>query len=197
MVQYKLKPQPSDKRNVSQGDILNNFTYLQTSVGNDHNFTNDSTATNDGLHKQSTYFVSPDPTTSATQVAVYCKNDGAGVPQVWERPLSNGTPIQLTATSTTGGTVPAINAGTRTGVTFLPGGFLLQWGFTQNGTNATTFPVQFGAGWLPVVTFSVTNSNFTGPIISSTAPTATGFQVLQTPGGVVNIPYTWHAIGPA
>lgn len=51
MVQYQLKPQPADKRNVSQADILNNFTYLQASVGTDHNFTNLNPSATDGYHK--------------------------------------------------------------------------------------------------------------------------------------------------
>jgi hypothetical protein len=48
--QYFLKPNPQDKRNVSQADIKNNFTYLQTDIGTDHNFTTDPNADGDGYH---------------------------------------------------------------------------------------------------------------------------------------------------
>jgi hypothetical protein len=189
MVQYQLKPQPADKRNVSQADILNNFTYLQASVGADHNFTNLNPSTNDGLHTKSTYYVTGDPATTLTQVAAYAKADGAGRTQLWLRPQNNGTAIQLTATSTTGGTVPT--AALR-GATFLPGGLLLQWG-KEASTGAVVFPVQFGAAFAPTVTFSVTGSVGNNVPIISVVPSATGFTVV--PAGPANL--FWIAVGPA
>lgn len=194
MVQYKLKPQPGDKRNVSQGDILNNFTYLQTSVGNDHFFSTDTATTNDGLHKQSTYFVSPDPTTSATQVATYSKNDAAGVPQLWFRSISNGTPVQLTATPLAG-TVPV--RATK-GVTYLPGNMLLQWGTdTQNTGGLTTFQVAFSANAYSVVLTPTIATGTANGFLNVLVKNANNFQIGNTTGVAQSYTYNWIAIGPA
>lgn len=200
MTIFAQKPQPADPRNVSQSDILNNFIYLQTSVGNDHNFTNNTVNTNDGLHKQSTYFVSPDPSTSTTQVATYCKNDVNGNPQLWIRPINNGTPVQLTATPKLGGTVPT---SATNGATYLPGttGVLLQWGqATNKGVGSIiTFPISFSA-----VPYSITLTPFNSSYDSTShgAPSAISatqaqFTVSNGTGQGSTYNLYWMAIGPA
>ncbi len=196
--QYNLIPQSADRRNVSQGDILNNFTYLQTSIGRDHNFTNDPLGTNDGLHTKSTYWVqTADPATTATQIAVYSKIDAAGKIQLWFRQENNGTAVQLTAQPTTAlATAVPITSGN--GATWLPGGFLLQWGTSTSGVGVV-FPTPFMVApvFQPRVTVTpigATATCTTPPCITS-GPTNTGFTVLNSAGQVFN--YSWHAIGQA
>lgn len=202
MTIYQLKPQSQDQRNVSQGDILNNFTYLQTSVGHDHNFTNDSTATNDGLHKHSTYFVTTAPVTATDQVATYTANDAYAQPQLWMQPFNSAVtlnPIQLTAGNPTTGatqvpqktiTSPTVNSG----VSFLPGGWLIQWGLLTATDNALIeFPVAFSNTFTPSVfctlngsgtigfcnAGSITNSNFRANVRTSSGGTFPGAQSIS------------------
>ncbi len=73
------------------------------------------------------------------------------------------------------------------GASFLPGGYIIQWGFQLGPT--IVFPVAF-AGIQPVVTFSVTGSSSAVPTIA-TGPSLTGFSISQTVG------VHWMAIGQA
>jgi hypothetical protein len=64
MTQYKAIPQPGDQRNVSQGDILNNFNYLNSQSASpangiilvDHKASGDNGLNpTDGFHQQVSY----------------------------------------------------------------------------------------------------------------------------------------------
>jgi hypothetical protein len=143
-------PLVSDKIRNFPGDVsTKNWPYLNTTINVDHLFSLDTATTNNGCHRTSTYFVTTDPTTSSTQYAVYCKNDTGPRPQLWVRPPSNGTPVQLTA-----GVAANVPTASTNGCTYLPGGVLLQWGTTgglvSNGA-VIGFPVAFSAAPYSVV----------------------------------------------
>jgi hypothetical protein len=199
MTDYTLVPQPGDQRNSSQVTILSDFTYLQTSVGHDHNFTNTAATANDGLHKQSTYFVGATPATTTAQVAVFAKNDVYNIPQLWVQPANSGVTYpayQLSAgnpevTSPINTQVPQVNntaPATPFGITYLPGGLLLQFATVVTGDGLTvTFPVTFNTsvGFTPIVLCndllvngfsschaqSITNTNFVVSLRTSTVTT--------------------------
>jgi hypothetical protein len=80
-----LIPQPTDKKSVSQNDILTNFTSLNTTFDTDH-VTFDAVSDN-GKHKKITFQQqSGDPTTppSATEKQLYTKDVG-GFPHLFMR----------------------------------------------------------------------------------------------------------------
>lgn len=94
MTQYKAIPQPQDQRNVSQGDILNNFTYLSSALGAtaagllpvDHYCSGDNVANpTDGFHKQVSMLSQATPASltnavnsQASNAIYYTKDDVTG-----------------------------------------------------------------------------------------------------------------------
>lgn len=94
-------PNASDPRAQSQGQILANFQAINSVWSVNHN--NLIGTDPQGQHKVLT--IRPqtvDPTTTATQVGLYVKNVSS-IPELFFRPKSNATPIQLT--------YPTISAG--------------------------------------------------------------------------------------
>jgi len=157
-------PQPNNLISQSQGDILDNFTALNTSNSVNHVAYNDA---NQGKHK---FMQMPEevanPATAGNEGALVVKEAGA-LAELFYVPESNGAAVQMTS----GG----ISASAASGYSFLPGGMLIQWG-TAAGTSAGTanvFPVSFtGTAYTVVVTplnagaitgwnvFSKSNSQF-------------------------------------
>ena len=78
MVAYQLIPNANDQRNVSQGDLKNNFTYLQTSVGVDHSFTNNTATSQDGYHKTVHLVPASTPANNAGAGQLYSKTGTTG-----------------------------------------------------------------------------------------------------------------------
>jgi hypothetical protein len=129
-------PQPTDKMNVSQNDILQNFTAIKTAWDINH-VTFD--LANEGKHN---YVSLPEqsagPATAANEGALYTKQSAlTSVAALFFRRESSGTEIEFTS---------ALEA--ETGWTRLPSGILLKWGnTTATGLATVTFPV---AGTIPV-----------------------------------------------
>lgn len=70
-------PQPTDVLANSQGDILTNFTQLNTVYSLDNVPFADAVVADRGKHKKCTYQAQgADQATSATEVVIYCKNGG-------------------------------------------------------------------------------------------------------------------------
>ncbi len=113
-------PQPGDDPSQSQDQILQNFQSLENAFDKNHVTLQD--LTNRGLHS---FLQMPeqlaDPTTAANIGAWYTKAIG-GVTRFVMRQEGNGSVIQMT------GPDPVIAQ--NPGMTFLPGGLLLQWGGT-------------------------------------------------------------------
>lgn len=69
-------PQPTDKLSASQGQLLVNFTELNSQFGVDHTSFNNSGSNGDGKHKKCTLKEqSPAPTAGANEMVLYTAED--------------------------------------------------------------------------------------------------------------------------
>ena len=177
-------PQPNDLISQSQSQIQTNFSQADTAFGIDH--TPFSTVSNQGKHKKSTYIEQgSNPATLANEMAVFSK-DLAAVTTLYLRKESNGTVIQMSGRD-------PIDAAS--GCTFLPGGFLLQWGTYTITSHATTqavsFAATFGTVYSLTITGNITNNN---SMPSYSGLSTTGFTGKQTTGNFTTV-FTYIAIG--
>ena len=183
-------PQADDLISESQGQILDNFTQLNDVFGKDHVKYDDATVADRGKHNQSTYKqLSADPGTLTDENAIYSKDDGSGNTRIFLQQEGPGsTVLQLS------GRDPIVAV---EGLTFLPGGILMQWGKVVNpGTSGTvTFPFTF-----PVEVFSITmsmirtssSSNQSVYVNDSFAIGPASFRYTSTSS---NTDFFWMAIG--
>ena len=107
-------PQASDQLSQSQADILANFQAIKTLVDINH-VTFD--VANQGKHKWVSMPVqSSDPTTAASEMAMYTKSV-SGVPELFIRRQSDGSVLSCTQATLA-----------NPGYTYLPSGLLIKWG---------------------------------------------------------------------
>lgn len=128
-------PQAGNFLSISQGDLLTNFSQLDSTFNQDHE--KFSAGSNQGKHNKSTYLEqSSAPSTVANEGAVYAK-DISGATQLFFRDESNGSEHQVT------GIVPG-QTGTNYGTDLSDG---LQWRFgliSHSGQNTlVTFQTPF------------------------------------------------------
>jgi hypothetical protein len=179
-----------------QGPMNENFQYLNSFGSRDHQFTGNTTNVNDGIHKQVTLAAQSTPGFTGGTAVLYGNTANAATQLFFNNSLTNA---QLT-TAIAG--VPAISAGPPLqGISFLPGGLLIQWGFANNGTNLVTYPIAFKSGGVgPVVTVSYQNNVALNIAAATVVPNNStpnmSFQLL-IPAGSVNLPFNWIAIGQA
>lgn len=106
--------------------IRTNFFELDARLQNDHASINDADALKRLTHDKVRFNLQgADPTTSATQTALYGKNvstNGTNYQELFFRRPNNGSTIQMT----TGNLDP--NKTINDGYTFLPGGLVYMWG---------------------------------------------------------------------
>ena len=178
-------PQSTDLISQSQAQILTNFSQSNTAFGIDH--TAFDVVSNQGKHKKSTYVEQgSDPATLANEMAVYSK-DLSAVTTLYLRKESNGTVIQMSG-------VDPIDAAS--GCTFLPGGFLIQWGtYTLAAPNSTT-PVAFATSFSTVYSLTITGNN----TLNSSLPAYSGLSLSGFNGNRASplagtVTYTYMAIG--
>lgn len=123
-------PQSTDPRAQSQSQILTNFSALNAGFSVNHMPMPSDVNTPTpfaGMHKVLTMIKqNVDPVTAANEVALYNKLS-SGVSQIFFRPQSAGTPIQMTTTNT-----PAIPQSI---VSFVAGPFIVYAGFVTSPTN--------------------------------------------------------------
>jgi hypothetical protein len=123
-------PQSTDPRAQSQSQILTNFSAINAGFSINHMSLNsdaNSPSPFEGMHKVLTMIKQAgDPVTAANEVAFYNKLVNS-VPQIFFRPQSTGTPIQMTAPNT-GGIPQSV-------VSFVAGPFMIYAGFISNPTN--------------------------------------------------------------
>jgi hypothetical protein len=192
MPTYTIIPNATDQPSQSQSQIRTNFQSIQSLV--DVNHVDFADGVNFGKHN----FVSlvqqtSDPTTSATEIALYSKLL-SGVLTLFLRPASNGTPItpMNPGVVTIGSPTISPSGGSyNVFTTVFPGGLVLKWG-TIHGSTPLTFStwntVNFGTPF-PTSAISVLVSTYSDatppavpPQISLTAGalTLSNFQVYPT-----------------
>ena len=128
-------PQPNDKLRISQAQLLENFTKLNTVFGIDHVTYSDITG-DGGKHSATTFVNRTDkaltipPPTTAEELAFYVKDDAANIPRIfYQEPDSAGAGAEIQVS----GSVKA----TANGECPLIGGLSLKWFTvsTDNGNN--------------------------------------------------------------
>lgn len=193
-------PQAAQIIDITQKPIESNFLAINEWINKNHVGFSDSV--NYGKHNfTNLYFQNSDPSTSATEMALYSKATpgGPNAGELFYRYPSNGTVVQLTG----GGTGSSSSTTTLTGYSNLPGGLMMKWGTATGivpGSNVITFPT--GAGAIPAfttevmsLTYSVSPVSYTEsapcPYISNITLTNFTFTVPNTFSSAVN----WLAIG--
>lgn len=182
-------PRGTDTPAATQPLIEGNFQYLIPSIGfglgnglqQDHQMLLLNGA-GDGTHRQVTYANNQTTPGITGGVSVTYTNTANGGSQLF---FNNAlADVQLTSAIAGVPTAPAI-----TGATFLPGGFLLQWGQQLNaGSQVVMFPKAFnGATFQPVVTVGSASGGV--PLIAGPA-----FDRFTAIG---NTYFWWMAIGQA
>lgn len=188
--------------------MLANFTYLNASLGVDHNVTENTSGTNDGYHTD----IHLIPQSAPSQIA--------GIGQLWAETIDgdqelyyqsgNGIISQLTAANIT----PSPNPN---GYSYLPGGIIIQWGF-KNGTHSggqhtfsagdsgsITFPIPFTSAVFTInanlsynSTTAGTPSSGSGEVVAfdtSTLSSLTGATYFIAGSGGSYTRFFWTAIG--
>lgn len=158
MAYNAAKPQPTDYLDVSQNDILQNFSQANTTMAIDHYAFTDATGDN-GKHKQVTLPATTAPTVTGDDLAVYNKLVST-VPQLFVRNAT--TEYQISGTSTTTGSTYG-----SAGECALFNGLNLKWGkFTCLASGTTLNYVAQGLTSFPTNTLCVVltcgNSTTTG-----------------------------------
>jgi hypothetical protein len=127
----------------SRTQVLNNFSVLRSTIAANHVDVNSMGA---GKHNFSEYVAqAQSPATANTEVALYCRVAG-GVAQLFlqkENQIAGATDIAMTRADA------GVQIGDA-GWTFLPGGFIMQWGSTGvvNGAFTTTFTAHGGISYV-------------------------------------------------
>lgn len=193
---YSGIPTASQRLKDSQPQIQTNFTNLQSYLEINHEaFSNDP---NYGKHK----FVqfpnqSSDPSGSigASEVGLYCKDDGSAVQQLY---LKNGSSSEIAITGATLAT---------TGETTLPSGLKIKWGQSataSNGLATVTFTNAFSTA---IYSIQTTVANAAGSSSSGTQDSYTRvYQYSTTSMSIVGfrlnvardrlvVPFHWYVIG--
>lgn len=194
-------PQPNQFPSTSQPLMLANNQYLASEGARDHEFTLDSTNTNDGTHKQVTLNnQGSSPGFAGANCVLYSNTvtpaQGSAITEMF---FDSGTPYQMTSH------VPVKAAN---GYSCLPGGLLIVWGTVAVVSNNATvlFPNDPNTGMplkMSAPPYSISGMllgpNMQGTINYYTA-TQTGFlvQIAANPGGgSLSTTLLWTAIGPA
>jgi len=133
-------PQSTDDISQTQGEILTNFTQLNTIFGNEHVEFNDGTTANRGKHKAIRLIEqASDPSTAADEMALYTKAV-SGVTELFTRGEGSGSIWQIT-----GLTPSSATAGSRTILT--PFGIRFNFGSVtvSSAGTAITFHTPFAS----------------------------------------------------
>lgn len=185
-------PQATDRLAKSQQDLLNNNQQLDTSFGINHYAFSDLTA-NNGMHKQCQLVEQVGaPVPGAGTDSLYTFVTAIPLGELFFVRGGAGTPIQMTNGNT-------INAST--GLTFLPGGMIMQFGTTTLNVSSqasVTFSPTFKlagintAPWCVQVTLKTSN-----PTSKSVWAEAVTFNKLDILGfNAAGRDVFWMAIGP-
>lgn len=164
-------PQAGDFRQVSQQQIKSNFQSINTVWANNHAALTDADQTFQGMHDVLTMRPQmSDPITAAGQVALYNKLVSS-IPELFFRPQSNATPIQLTYPSLQTdlqSTNP--NVYYQQQYTFAAGPFVIYGGLIKNASKGQVVTLSPSSTLIYV---GLTTANFVGSpsATKSTIPT--------------------------
>ena len=188
-------PAASDRPSASQSQIQSNFNAIADDLDKNHVAISD--LTNRGKHKfveMPVQAAKPTPL-AANEVTLYSKTV-SGQSEMFMVRGTNIKEIQLSAGANA--SVPTLG---NTGVTFIPGGLLLQWGQTNinlNGNTTINFPLSFSVtrAYSITVTPFRNSSNVDTVYLVPGSFTVSSFDVRNTSSsGITAI--CWMAIGPA
>lgn len=129
-------PRPTDILSVSQNDILQNFTTIDTAWNINHvPFDVADQGKHNKVHLPNQDAIVPiDPVTTGTETALYSKTSTlTTVTELFVMPRNSGTEIPITA-----------KLGAATGWAYLPNGLLIKWG-EVTATGDDTFTLAAGA----------------------------------------------------
>jgi hypothetical protein len=186
----------------SQPLMLANAKYLESNIGKDHNFTSNTSNTNDGYHKV-IHFVNQlmDPFSIASTGQFYTKtlngnqqlvfmNSAGNVQQLTTFPST----VLTTAEFGTNTNYPPAVTNQNGGWTYLPGGLILQYGsMVATGNNTTiVFPIAFSSGLYSLVT-TLSQTSSGGISYGVSTQTTTGFIFTKNSTGTGT--FFWQAIG--
>lgn len=181
-------PQATDVPSQSQGQLLTNFTALNTVFAVDHLAFN---AVDGGEHQQVTFnSVIADPNLAAPKCSLYIKTV-AGSSQLFFENVMAAVNVQRQITNLTITTV-GTNNGVRTAA-----GLVFNWGtgVCVGGILTVTFAVPFTAGTVPVpIVSALANAagNNNAVVDITTPPTNTQFRARTTQAAGQ---FLYHAIG--
>jgi hypothetical protein len=167
-------PQTSDPILQSYGQLRANFQQINIAFSDNHvGLTEDPEFS--GMHNVLTMRPQgSDPTTTSTQVAIYNKLVSS-VPELFFRPSSNQTPIQLT--------YPSLKNTTLSQYTFIAGPFVIYTGFINNPTNGQVVTLTPGTS-LKYVDLTAAHVSLQGLFIAMAIPTS-----INTPANSFTITY--------
>lgn len=170
-------PQSTSKRPISQRQILANFQAIAAAFAENHSPLGIATQGQHTVLVLRDQTSAGDPTTSATETAIYQKIV-SGVPNWFYRPNSSQTPIQLSYPSIVTG-LQSMNSNVYfpQQYSFMAGPFVVYMGKIVNPTNGQTVTLT-PTTTLRYVGLSVGGYKFTGPNIPA------NFIPLATPTGV-------------
>lgn len=184
-------PAANDLLSVSQGQIKDNFTELQTVIQINH------VAFGSGDQGKHKFLQMPEqgsaPTTAANEGGLYCKQGTGSVTQLFFRRESSGSELEMTGASLAA-----------SGWSYLPSGLIMQWGLDTVSTNGTagtqiTFPKTFATACYSVtLTQRVTGGGVYDFFAVVGTPSTTSFYAkpLTASGGTTsNKQCYWIAVG--
>lgn len=182
MVDYNPNiPQGTDNLSTSQGQILNNFSQLNTIFDVDHVKYDDATSANRGFHRKVRLVnVASDPVLVSPQTQLYTKTTG-GAEEFFFANASTTT--QLTGPR-------SLNT---KGYATLPGGLIIQWNRLASVTNGLpeTFALAFpNQAYAVAVTIEIAS---TLVVVGINALTQAGFTFRVNSGS--GVPVTYIALG--
>lgn len=173
-----------------QGPMKVNTNSTDTLIAVDHYSFNDN---NGGWHKQCTFPIESAPTTVASQLAIYSKTGSLGTELFMIRDGVGGTETNLTSSKIAAPTVSA------NGITFLPGGLLIQWGFNAAAASGVSinFPTPFPNNGFSISVTVANNNTVHRTYVSTNGLSKTAFTpiLLSTNGNPESDDIFWMAIG--
>lgn len=193
---YPITPVASQPPRISPNNFNTNFGSIASLIGTDHYPFSDTT--NGGWHKQSTYVdqTAPGPSCANKQVVVYSEQvtypttpTPTTFSELFFKRDTTATEVQIT-------TGPGNPIAANRGVSYLPGGIIIQWGQDSAAPSPGTtvnFPVKFPRACF-TVTITAYNTGSTARTISEVGTASlTGFTAI-TSSSSANLIY-WIAIG--
>ena len=176
-------PQPTDAFSKSQGDILNNFSALESFMTVNHYDPNDP---NYGKHLQLNFpaSVATIPSTATGELCIYPNTGLASTPALWILQQGSTSPAPGTDFTT------VVNPGSSTAYTYLPSRTLLSWGTASASSSGTpvTLPVAY-ANTKYSVQITTQNPSLTA---AATITDTSHFKITTTSGSPTVF---WFAIG--